>query len=64
LADAGIEVIARIPCEVAPTSYSLAYLQAKKEKMGHALSLRGNKGSSQNRASNADWRVQGIEAQL
>jgi hypothetical protein len=40
LSDAGIEVVARIPCEVAPTPYSLAYLRAKKEKMGHSLSLR------------------------
>ena len=79
LADAGIEVVARIPCEVAPTPYSLAYLRTKKEKMGHALSLRGNKGDNsahfggrgsifvvgeENRASNAGWRVQGIEAQL
>jgi GTP cyclohydrolase II len=40
LSDAGIEVAARIPCEAAPTPYSLAYLQAKKEKMGHVLSLR------------------------
>src|SRR5271168_4449628 len=44
LADTGIEVVARIPCEVAPTPYSLAYLQTKKEKMGHGLSLRGDKG--------------------
>jgi 3,4-dihydroxy 2-butanone 4-phosphate synthase/GTP cyclohydrolase II len=79
LADAGIEVVARIPCEVAPTPYSLAYLQTKKEKMGHALSLRGNKSDdssrfggrggifpvgNENRASNAGWRAQGIEAQL
>jgi GTP cyclohydrolase II len=79
LADTGIEVVARIPCEVAPTPYSLAYLQTKKEKMGHALSLRGTKGdgssqfgargsifpvANENRASNAGWRVQGIEAQL
>jgi GTP cyclohydrolase II len=79
LADTGIEVVARIPCEVAPTPYSLAYLQTKKEKMGHALSLRSNKGdgssqfgargsivpvANENRASNAGWRVQGIEAQL
>jgi GTP cyclohydrolase II len=79
LADAGIEVVARIPCEVAPTPYSLAYLQTKKEKTGHALSLRENKGAEssqlgarisifpvadQNRASNGGWRVQGIEAQL
>src|SRR5438552_13853246 len=37
---AGIEVVAPIPCEAAPTPYSLAYLRTKKEKMGHALSLR------------------------
>src|SRR5271168_2272378 len=79
LADTGIEVVARIPCEVAPTPYSLAYLQTKKEKMGHGLSLRRNKGdgssqfgargsivpvANENRASNAGWQVQGIEAQL
>ena len=79
LADAGIEVVARIPCEVAPTPHSLAYLQTKKEKMGHALSLRGNKGAEAshfgarssifpltdgNRASNGGRRAHGIEAQL
>jgi GTP cyclohydrolase II len=79
LTDTGIEVVARIPCEVAPTPYSLAYLQTKKEKMGHALSFRGSKGAGssrfgargrifpvtdENRASNTGWRVQGIEAQL
>jgi GTP cyclohydrolase II len=39
LLDAGIEVVARMPCEVAPTAHSHAYLRTKKEKMGHALSL-------------------------
>lgn len=39
LTNAGIQVVARIPCEAAPTSYSLAYLRTKKERMGHALSL-------------------------
>jgi 3,4-dihydroxy-2-butanone 4-phosphate synthase/GTP cyclohydrolase II len=39
LSNAGIEVIARIPCEVAPNPHSNAYLRAKKEKMGHSLSL-------------------------
>jgi GTP cyclohydrolase II len=38
LSDAGIEVVARIPCEAAPTPDSLAYLRTKKERMGHALS--------------------------
>jgi len=40
LADAGIEVTARIPCEVLPTPASLPYLRAKKEKLGHLLTLR------------------------
>src|SRR5262249_58736 len=39
LFDAGIEVVAQVPCEAAPNSHSLAYLRAKKEKMGHALTL-------------------------
>jgi len=47
LSDAGIEIANRIPCEAAPTSYSLAYLQAKKEKMGHALSLRQHSSTDQ-----------------
>jgi len=53
LCDAGIEVVARIPCEPAPTPYSLAYLRTKKERMGHALSLRhyGNIGSFASRAA-------------
>jgi 3,4-dihydroxy-2-butanone 4-phosphate synthase/GTP cyclohydrolase II len=37
--DAGIEVIERIPCEAEPNAHSLAYLQAKKERMGHSLSF-------------------------
>ena len=36
---AGIEVIERLQCEVGPTAHSLAYLQTKKQKLGHALSL-------------------------
>jgi 3,4-dihydroxy-2-butanone 4-phosphate synthase/GTP cyclohydrolase II len=39
LSEAGIEVVARIPCEAAPTRHSYAYLSAKRQKMGHALSL-------------------------
>jgi 3,4-dihydroxy-2-butanone 4-phosphate synthase/GTP cyclohydrolase II len=39
MSDAGIEVEERLPCEAAPTPHSLAYLRAKKDKMGHALSL-------------------------
>jgi 3,4-dihydroxy-2-butanone 4-phosphate synthase/GTP cyclohydrolase II len=39
LADAGVEVTAQIPCEASPTAHSFAYLQTKKERMGHALTL-------------------------
>src|SRR6516225_9139939 len=39
LTAAGIEVVERVSCEVRPTAHSLAYLQTKKQKMGHALSL-------------------------
>jgi 3,4-dihydroxy-2-butanone 4-phosphate synthase/GTP cyclohydrolase II len=39
LTDAGVEVTAQIPCEVSPTVHSRAYLQAKKARMGHALTL-------------------------
>src|SRR6266481_8844571 len=38
LSAAGIAV-SQVPCEVAPTPYSLSYLRTKKEKMGHHLSL-------------------------
>src|SRR5258707_9674229 len=37
LSDAGILVLAEIPCEASPTRHSLAYLQTKKDKMGHRL---------------------------
>jgi 3,4-dihydroxy-2-butanone 4-phosphate synthase/GTP cyclohydrolase II len=39
LLDAGVEVVTRIPCEAEPNSHSRAYLRAKKEKLGHALTL-------------------------
>jgi len=39
LSDRGIEVAERLPCEVGPTAHSLAYLQTKKQKMGHSLHL-------------------------
>jgi len=38
LRDAGVEIVARISCEVEPTAHSYAYLKMKKEKLGHALS--------------------------
>ena len=39
LSSAGIKVVAEIPCEATPNSYSLPYLRTKKEKLGHALTL-------------------------
>ena len=47
LTDAGIEVVARIPCEAKANAYSLPYLRTKKEKMDHALSLPHHEGRGQ-----------------
>jgi GTP cyclohydrolase II len=55
LEKAGIEVVGRLPCEVGPTAHSLAYLQTKKQKMGHALSLE---------IPGPDNAAHGIDAQL
>src|SRR5215469_9477247 len=43
LEDAGIEVAERLPCDVGPTVHSLAYLQTKKQRMGHTLSLEAHR---------------------
>jgi GTP cyclohydrolase II len=55
LARLGIEVLAQLACEAAPNPHSSAYLRTKKEKMGHALTLRTTDAAS---------RTRGIEAQL
>ncbi|HXQ70057.1 MAG TPA: 3,4-dihydroxy-2-butanone-4-phosphate synthase [Pyrinomonadaceae bacterium] len=39
LSNAGIDVVAMIPCEPVASSHSLPYLRAKKEKLGHELTL-------------------------
>ena len=39
LLDAGIEVVAELSCEASPTADSFAYLRAKRERMGHRLTL-------------------------
>ena len=40
LVENGIEVVTQLACEAAPNPHSFAYLQTKKERMGHTLSLR------------------------
>lgn len=39
LEDQGVDVVERIPVEVEPTATSRGYLRAKREKLGHLLSL-------------------------
>jgi len=39
LAEAGIEIVAQLPCEGTPNPYSLGYLKTKKERLGHTLTL-------------------------
>jgi GTP cyclohydrolase II len=39
LTENGVEVVARIPCEAPPNPHSFAYLRAKKERLGHTLTL-------------------------
>jgi 3,4-dihydroxy-2-butanone 4-phosphate synthase/GTP cyclohydrolase II len=39
LSMAGIEVVDRIACEAPPNRHALAYLRAKKERLGHTLTM-------------------------
>jgi GTP cyclohydrolase II len=55
LAKNGIELVAQLACEAVPNPHALAYLRTKKEKMGHALTLRTADAASQ---------THGIEARL
>jgi GTP cyclohydrolase II len=49
----GVEVVVQLTCEAAPNPHSFAYLRTKKERMGHALSLRQAKSTTQARDPNA-----------
>jgi len=64
LAENGIELVVQLSCEAVLNPHSSAYLRAKKEKMGHALSLRRDNTANYNRTADFAWRVCGIEAQL
>jgi 3,4-dihydroxy-2-butanone 4-phosphate synthase/GTP cyclohydrolase II len=53
LIEAGIDVVAQIPCEADPNPFSLAYLRTKKRKLGHTLGLRRhNESQPTDRARN------------
>jgi GTP cyclohydrolase II len=62
LTENGVEVLAQLTCEAAPNPYSFAYLRTKKERMGHALSVRQSEGTA--RTKGVAWQARGIEAQL
>jgi GTP cyclohydrolase II len=49
LAANGVEVVVQLACEATPNPHSFAYLKTKKERMGHALSLRQAKSTTQTR---------------
>jgi GTP cyclohydrolase II len=53
LMEKGIDVVAQLACKAVPNPHSLAYLQAKKQKMGHALELDGTERTSSPRADGA-----------
>jgi GTP cyclohydrolase II len=44
LESVGVDVVERVPCEVAPHKHTEKYLQTKKDKMGHLLTMLAAKG--------------------
>jgi 3,4-dihydroxy 2-butanone 4-phosphate synthase/GTP cyclohydrolase II len=60
LAENGIELVVQLSCEAAPNPHSFAYLRTKKERLGHALSLRQSAGTA--RTKGIAWQARGIEA--
>jgi 3,4-dihydroxy-2-butanone 4-phosphate synthase len=55
LFDAGIEVVAQVPCEATPNQHSVKYLQTKQEKMGHVLTLASSKNCPTQAPIRDDW---------
>jgi GTP cyclohydrolase II len=53
LVEHGIEVIP-VPCEAPPNPHSFVYLSTKKERMGHALSLRQGQAIDQTKTTQFD----------
>jgi 3,4-dihydroxy-2-butanone 4-phosphate synthase/GTP cyclohydrolase II len=64
MSDAGIEVVERLPCEAAPTPHSLAYLRAKKDKMGHDLSLELHETTTRSDHLDAEFEFASIESAI
>src|SRR5438105_3276370 len=56
LAQNGIELVVQLSCEAAPNPHAFAYLQAKKAKMGHALSLLSEGGAQTRDLPARRWR--------
>jgi 3,4-dihydroxy-2-butanone 4-phosphate synthase/GTP cyclohydrolase II len=63
LREAGIDVVAQIPCEAMPTAHSISYLRTKREKMGHALSL-GQRARTEHCASEDEFEFASIETAI
>src|SRR4051812_43064130 len=63
LAKSGVEVVVQLSCEAAPNPHSYAYLRTKKEKMGHALSVRQGDDTDQTKALPA-LRSPGIASEM
>jgi GTP cyclohydrolase II len=63
LVKGGVEVVVQLGCEAEPTPHSHAYLQTKREKMGHALSVRQGDGTGQAKALSA-LRSRGIASDM
>jgi GTP cyclohydrolase II len=53
LTEKGIDVVAQLACKAVPNPRSLVYLQAKNQKMGHALVLDGTERTSSPSANGA-----------
>jgi GTP cyclohydrolase II len=49
LAANGVEVVVQLTCETASNPHSFAYLRTKKERMGHALTLRQAESTTRTR---------------
>src|ERR1700680_445265 len=47
LAENGIELVVQLSCEAVTNPHSVAYLRTKKERMGHALTLRHGASTAQ-----------------